>query len=213
MNSRKSPVSAFARFALALAPIALPAVAQEEPDEQTINWVCNLLTGGGQSGQNECQGFVLRYGDAKEVLADRAISSNLEFNRGEKQLVGNVRIRLNSALLTADSATILLLADEIESFELIGNPVVLTDVIEDNGSPIRAEAHTLAYDRASDTVIMRGDVSFAYGTEGNPFATCFLRYGLTAKQFEVGQLGECGSSMSLDPATFQDAGDEQSDGP
>ena len=219
MNFRMSPGSAGPRSALALAlalglgPVAPYTLAQEAADDQTIMQACAVINGGREPNQFECQGFLLRYGESKELSSDLALSTSLEFDRGQLQLAGNVRIRIGSSELSADRAVSLSLADELEKFELVGSPVVLSDFIEESGVPIRAEAGLLAYDRSTDTVTMRGEVSFVRGTDGNSYKTCFLSFNLTTKEFALGMPNECGSTMSLDRASVQEAGDEQSDGP
>lgn len=186
---------------------AAPAPGQNGPDERTFDYVCaGGLTGDLRDDQYVCRGASITDG-VTTMSADSASTKRLDFDRSEWQLSGDVLVAVDSAELHADSAVFVFEADELVSFALSGAPAVVTDFIEESGTPLRGSARDILYAAENSTLKLDGDVRFEVGEDG--IDTCGLTYHLEEKSFGT---DDCGVRATLRrPEERAEAAAEQPD--
>jgi lipopolysaccharide export system protein LptA len=99
-----------------------------------------------------------------DIEADEAIGTEVVPQQGEWELTGNIKIALNTAVITADSATFGFADSDLVFGELSGSPAVLVDVIPDDDTPVRATAGLIYYDNVGRTARMEQGASLVLGT-------------------------------------------------
>jgi lipopolysaccharide transport protein LptA len=128
------------------------------------------------------------------IRADDASASGLDFERSEWSFRGNVVVRLDAAMLTADSAEFVFQDHVLDSARLRGAPATLEAIDVTRETPIRGGAEELWYDREEGSLRLSGT---AWLTEGqNEMRGCDLVYDVGAQRVTVGT-SDCGEPVRI----------------
>jgi lipopolysaccharide transport protein LptA len=161
-------------------------IAQDDVAVGSFNYDCmDGLSGSLKDDLYTCKQAHI-WNERFEISAASAETKRLDFDQSEWQLNGDVRVSVDSAQLSADSATFVFSADELIGFDLIGSPAALSDVIDERNAKLSGTAHRIAYDKAGETVQLTGDVSFA--VDDNEIATSAVTYNLKEQSFNTGSV-------------------------
>jgi lipopolysaccharide export system protein LptA len=179
---------------LALACAAAPAFAQEPADGRSFTFRCRQGEIDLRTNQRDCVGVLITdgtvtndaNGDAQVTGATVEIRAAQGVTTGDNQwqLVGELRIALDTTELLADSAVFAFEADEIVHGEITGTPIVITDLIEERGETVKGLAEGIAFDGPSRTLTMAGRATFTLGDD--EYRGCELIYNLRDKTLKLG---------------------------
>jgi lipopolysaccharide export system protein LptA len=126
-----------------------------------------------------------------DINSDR---SDCSLNDNEQcKFIGNVVITQGSLRIQANSAVIHRVNGDSNRAVLTGTPVKLTQKL-DNGSTFNADAATVDYDLANETVVLTGSVSIDQPGRGT-MASQKITYDLKTGRVESG--GEGNGRVSL----------------
>jgi lipopolysaccharide transport protein LptA len=128
------------------------------------------------------------------IRADDASASGLDFERSEWSFRGNVVVRLDTAVLTADSAEFVFQNHVLDSARLQGRPATLEAIDVARDAPVRGGADELWYDRAAGSLRLSGT---AWLTEGqSEMRGCDLVYDVNEQRVTVGT-SACGEPVRI----------------
>ena len=141
------------------------------------------------------QGFRIDTGDWS-LQADEAsaLASELDFTGGEWQFKGNIRIAIDSALITAEEASFTFKDQKLITAALRGAPVVFEDTAPQREGPVLGRAGSIEYDNVEGTLRMMGQVALSVGryeTTG-----CDLIYYLNEEDFTTGS-SDCDEPFTM----------------
>lgn len=202
--------------ALVLALAAGSAIAQDDPAGR-ITKTCSRETGDLITYEHTCRDAVITDNESFRVEAGFISVKDergLVFERIEWSLTEGVRIEFETAVMVAESASLVWGADGVlRSFDLVGSPTEFTDIIDGRANPIRVMAPRIVFDRESGTLKSPGAFQFLEdGADGNKGGGCDLTYWLEEKRWEIGSPA-CLSELSLAPTAAEDSDDELPDEP
>ncbi|HEY5568617.1 MAG TPA: LptA/OstA family protein [Gammaproteobacteria bacterium] len=142
----------------------------------------------GQSTRGVFRGIRVTCEDVN-IAADEATAAEVLPEQGEWQFRGNLRIEIESAVLTADSATFAFTDNDVVSAELVGTPAVLEDFIAEENDSVRGTAGRIQYDNVARTATMEDGASLVLGT--SEMSGCGIVYHLdTGAADSVANCGE-----------------------
>lgn len=202
--------------ALVLALAAGSALAQDAPASR-ITKLCYPETGNLITNEHTCKDAVITDNETFRLTAGLIAVSDergLVFERIEWNLTEGVRIEFETAVMVAETASLVWDADgELRSFDLVGTPTEFSDVIDGRANPIRVIAPRIVFDRGSGTLKSPGAFEFLEdGPDGNKGGGCDLTYWLEEKRWVIGN-SECPGELSLAPTATEDTVEEPPDVP
>jgi len=182
--------------------------AQDDPQPISLDAESSLFDR--QTERVEFRKLTISQGDMS-ISADVAVASGLDFEEGEWRLTGNVTFTLESARITADSAVMTFVANELQTAELVGDPALLEDLgdpeEDPEADPVSGGAQRLVYDNAAQVMRMLDGAWFASGQ--NEFRGCDLIYDMEQEQLSSGS-SECGEPVVI-TIVPRDEEDEESE--
>lgn len=136
------------------------------------------------------------------IAADEAVATGLDFeSKSEWKLKGNVRITLDSAIVTSDSAEFTFDDDELARGELMGR-ATFQDAHPDNAEPARGGANKIIYDYTGRTLRLTEGAWFQ--GDGVQAEGCDLVYNLTTERVTSGST-QCADLFRIRFLPKQDA--------
>src|SRR5688572_3326825 len=148
----RSPRSILRSCALALA-VTFTAAGQNNNRAAELQFTSGPLVLDRQTNMMRAQAPRISQGDLT-IEADDALATGFEFEEaGEFRLTGNVRLRVETAVMEADSAVFTFANGQLSSGELEGTPVSFSDT----QSSVVGNAGKMSYDYATRTLRMTGD--------------------------------------------------------
>lgn len=170
--------------AVAVSILASGAYAQE-PAENTYEINCASLQGfeTDESAETICAGAEIRVGD-DVISAGSASAQRITELDGAWAFRDDVTFRFGTARIQAASARFEFDSGELIYAELLGSPVVMTDIIEATETPVRGESDSIAYDEVKGTLRLTGEATFVRGA--NRAVGCDWIYNFKDKSFSAG---------------------------
>jgi lipopolysaccharide transport protein LptA len=160
----------------------------------------------GQSTRGVFRGIRVTCEDVN-ISADEATAAEVLPEQGEWQFRGNLRIEVESAVLTAESATFAFKDNDVVSAEVVGTPAVLEDFIAEENDSVRGTAGRIYYDNVARTATMEDGASLVLGT--SEMSGCGIVYHLdTGAADSVSTCGEPFVIKYLPRPGEDDAADE-----
>jgi len=148
---------------LASAGIGGAVSAQESTAREPCSLAADSTSLDTQAGTGTYRGIRVSC-DGVTILADEATSSEFAPRSREWQFRGNIRIEVDSAVLTADLAQFSFSENGLMAGELAGDPAVLEDFIPEENTAVRATAGRIRYDNVARTARMENGASLVLGT-------------------------------------------------
>jgi len=130
------------------------------------------------------------------IRAGEGTTDETSFEDSRWQFAGGVGITLESAELNATTATFVFANGELQYGELLGNPVEITDYIDEQQTAVRGTAERIVFDNRDQTAALYGQATLALGA--NEYSGCDLVYHLAEKTFNSGS-SECGVLFRIYP--------------
>lgn len=181
---------------------ALTAQQAEQPAGEAPARIRAFTTGceGGifldfKSNRSVCTNVDITDGEIR-ITAAEGTTDETSFEDSEWLLSGDVLITFGTAALTAETARFVFRSNELVSGELSGDPVEITDYIEQQEAPVRGTADALRFDNAAQTAELSGRATLALGA--NQYSGCDLIYHLTDKTARSGS-SDCGVTVVYYP--------------
>ena len=216
-SCRRRPAPAPAA-ALVLALAAGSALSQDAPAPTgRITKLCYPESGNLVTNEYTCKDAVITDNESFRVTAGLIAVKDergLVFERIEWSLTEGVRIEFETAVMVAETASLVWDADGVlRSFDLAGTPTEFSDIIDGRANPIRVIAPRIVFDREAGTLKSPGTFEFLEdGPDGNKGGGCDLTYWLEEKRWVIGN-PECPGELSLAPTASEDSGEELPDVP
>jgi lipopolysaccharide transport protein LptA len=152
----RSSRSTLRSCALALA-VTFAAAAQNNNKAAELEFTSGPLVLDRQTNMMRAQSPRITQGDLT-IEADDALATGLEFDEaGEFRLTGNVRLRVETAVMEADSAVFTFANGQLSRGELEGTPVSFRDTNAASQSSVVGSAVKMSYDYAARTLRMTGE--------------------------------------------------------
>jgi len=164
------------------------SVAGQEPVQDDYEWTCESLSGNARSDETVCIGVHISDG-MNDISAGLAATNRFDFDSSRWRLSETVRLAFDTTELLADEALFEFEADELVLGELSGNPVVMSDHIEERDIPVSGTAESLEYDSRSSTLRLIGRATLTIGD--NEFMGCDLIYNFGDKTYNSGSTDDC----------------------
>jgi lipopolysaccharide transport protein LptA len=187
------------------------AAAQDDSEPISLDAESSLFDR--QTNRVEFRQLTISQGEMS-ISADEAVASGLDFEQGEWRLTGNVTFMIESARISADTALMTFVDNELETAELVGDPATLEDLGDPEGDPdedpVRGGAARLVYDNAAQIMRMLDGAWFASGQ--NEFRGCDLIYDLDQEQLSSGS-SECGEPVVITIVPRDDEDEESESSP
>jgi lipopolysaccharide transport protein LptA len=155
-----------------------------------------------RTNQISFQGLRITQG-ALGIEAERAWATGLDFENSEWRFRGNVRITIESAIISSTEAELKFEANQLKTADLTGQPAEFRDIRTNAGEVIHGQAEHFTYDNAMGTIRMS---EAARITEGpNEIRGCDLLYDVLQEKITVSS-AECDEpvSMTILPPTTKD---------
>lgn len=130
------------------------------------------------------------------ITAAEGTTDETSFEDSRWQFAGGVTITMETATLTASTATFEFRNGELQFGELTGEPVQMTDFIEEQQTAVRGTADRITFDNRTQTAALYGQATLALGA--NEYSGCDLVYHLNEKTFNSGS-SECGVVFTITP--------------
>lgn len=187
------------------------AAAQDDSEPISLDAESSLFDR--QTNRVEFRQLTISQGDMS-ISADEAVASGLDFEQGEWRLTGNVTFMIESARISADTALMTFVDNELQTAELVGDPATLEDLGDPEGDPdedpVSGGAARLVYDNAAQIMRMLDGAWFASGQ--NEFRGCDLIYDLDQEQLSSGS-SECGEPVVITIVPRDDEDEESESSP
>jgi lipopolysaccharide transport protein LptA len=181
------------RCGLVLA-LALASDAQEAGDRQELVLESGPLAFDGQTNLFAIKAPRIRQGDLY-IAADDAVATGVEFDAAsEWRFMGNVRIEVGTAIMSADSAVFTFEQERLSRGELEGDPASFTHTDPARKKPLSGTANRMSYDYIARTVRMTGNVSLQ--RDQTEVQGCDIIYNLTTEGFSSGD-SDCENPFRL----------------
>jgi lipopolysaccharide transport protein LptA len=196
--------------AAALLCLLIPGAACSQPGREAPGGEEDVPTAGGAGAfTTDCDSLSLDLKSNRSVCTNVGISNDeisiraaqgttdeTSFETSEWQFTGGVTITFESARLTADRARFVFRDNALILGELIGDPVEITDYIEEQRAEVRGTAETILFDNESQVAELMGQATLALGA--NAYTGCDLIYHLAEKTFNSGS-SDCGVRVTIFP--------------
>jgi LPS export ABC transporter protein LptC len=197
--------------ALSLALATGSALAQDDTPGR-ITKLCYPEEGRLLTNEYTCKDAVITDNESFRVTAGLISVTDergLVFDQIEWRLTEGVRIELETAVMVAETATMVWDGDGmLRSFDLVGTPTEFSDIIDGRSNPIRVMAPRMVFSRESGTLKSPGAFQFLEdGEDGSKGSGCDLTYWLEEKRWVIGN-SACPSELSLAPTAAEDPGEE-----
>lgn len=206
-----SPSASHASRFLSLCLLALPAAGQETAIG-TYEFDCASLSGNAREEQAELVSCEFTNGE-KLISAGLATTNKLDLDGSLWRLTDNVRLAFGTTEILAAEALLRFERNDLVLSELTGNPVVMTDYIEEREIAVRGSARSISYDSRSGTVHLSGEATIKIGE--NEVIGCEWIYNFNDKSYRAGATEECdeGIRLLLTPPENNASPDDQSGAP
>jgi lipopolysaccharide transport protein LptA len=166
---------------LALGLLGLTAESQETINDLVIS--CTETSGNARSNEAVCVGF--SFSDETNAISAGRASSNQDATEGSHwRLTDGVQLSFDTTEIQANEALLTFEAGELVFGELSGNPVVMSDYIEERETPVRGTAQTVSYDSRNGTVRLIGEATLVIGE--NEVMGCDWIYNFVEKNYSGG---------------------------
>lgn len=153
------------------------------------------------------QGLRITQG-ALGIEAELGWATGLDFENSEWRFQGNVRITIESTIISSTDAELKFQANQLKTADLTGQPAVFRDIRTNAGEVIHGEAKHFTYDNAAGTIRMS---EAARITEGpNEIRGCDLLYDVLQEKITVSS-AECDEPVSMTIVPPASAGDEKTE--
>ena len=195
-------------FALSL--LAMPAEGQQSSNGG-IELVCLESSGNARSGERVCVDVSISDG-TNEITAGLATTSKFDFDDSLWRLSDGVRLAFDTTEILAGEAEFTFEQDELVLAELSGEPVVMSDYIEERDTRVSGTAQSISYNSRTGEVRLKGQATLIVGD--NEVMACDLAYNLKEKTYEAGTASDCaGVTLRLPPPEENDDLQDQTDSP
>jgi lipopolysaccharide transport protein LptA len=190
--------------------VLVGCVAAAQEGTQPCSLAADSWSLEGQSTRGVFRGIRVSCEDVN-ITADEATAAEVLPQQGEWRYRGSLRIEIESAVLTADSATFAFANNDVVSAELAGTPAVLEDFIAEENDSVRGTAGRIYYDNVARTATMADGASLVLGT--SEMRGCGIVYHLdTGAADSVSNCGEPFVIKYLPPRSEDAAPDEPNAG-
>jgi LPS export ABC transporter protein LptC len=190
-----------------------PPAAPERPQTETYGFEYFRCTGDLGTDQYVCENLVITRGASFRLTAGQATVNDgslpTTMQLTEWHLTDGVQLQFETAVMNAETAEFSYDADgELESFDMAGAPVELSDFIEGRPAPVRVRGSRIVYSVESGTLKMPGQVELVEdGNDKNGAYGCDLTYWFVEKRVQLGS-AQCGGRISLAPVEAGNPGAE-----
>jgi lipopolysaccharide transport protein LptA len=143
--------------ALLTATVCGVAAAQERARSEDFVLDADSLTFNRQTNLFEARHPRIVQGNVR-VEADESVATGVDFEQNtEWRFKGHVKIRVDTAMLEADSAVFMFERKQLSRADLAGAPASFTDLESTQQKPVRGAALKIAYDHMARTLRMSND--------------------------------------------------------
>ena len=142
------------------------------------------------------------------IVADHAVTDELNFEDGTWVFTGNVEFKTDTATLQCDEAEIRFVQNELAEADLRGAPAWFEQVAAEDGTVNSGEAIFIVYKLLEGTLELREEASFTDGK--NSVAGDLITYDLKAKNLSAGA-GDSGPVKIVIEPPPQDEGEDRED--
>jgi lipopolysaccharide transport protein LptA len=196
---------------LSLCLLAFPAAGQE-PARGSYEVDCDSLSGNVRDEESVGVGCEFTNGEML-ISAGLATTNKFDLDGSLWRLSDNVRLAFGTTEILAADALLRFEQNDLVLSELSGNPVVMTDYIEERDIAVRGSAQSISYDSRSGTVHLSGQATIKIGE--NEVIGCEWIYNFNDKSYRAGTTDECdeGIRLLLTPPEDSDDPDDQSGAP
>lgn len=196
---------------LSLCLLALPAAGQESATG-SYEVDCTSLSGNVRDEEAVWVGCEFTNGE-KLISAGLATTNKFDLDGSLWRLSDNVRLAFGTTEILAAEALLRFEQNDLVLSELNGNPVVMTDYIEEREIAVRGSARSISYDSRSGTVHLTGEATIRIGE--NEVIGCEWIYNFNDKSYRAGTTDECneGIRLLLTPPENNDNPDAPSNAP
>ena len=171
---------------------------------ESIQGACQTLSGNLRSDEEICVGFEFNDG-VHRVSAGLATTTNYDFQSSLWTLSDGVRFAFDTAEISGEAAKIEFEEDEPILAEFVGNPVVMSDFIEERSIAVRGTAESISFDSRSGILRLLGRTTLVVGE--NEYSACNWTYNVNDKTYDAGaDDGDC-------QIVFRLSAPEESNGP
>ena len=130
------------------------------------------------------------------INALEGTTDETSFENSRWRFAGSVRVAVESAVLTAASATFIFSEGKLLSGELLGAPVEITDFIDEQQTTVRGTAERIVFDNEGQTAALYGEATLTLGS--NEYSGCDLIYHLADRTFNSGS-SDCRTMFTIYP--------------
>ncbi len=206
-------MSRYVQFASGICALSLFASISDGQETAARGYeaICESASGNARSDETVCVG--VRISDGTNVIsAGLAATNKYDFDGSLWRLTDDVRLAFDSTEILADEALFEFEANELVLGELSGNPVVMSDYIEERAIAVSGTAQSISYDSRNGTVRLLGQATLIMGA--NEYMGCDWIYNLNDKSFNAGTTDDCaGVLLRLAPPDEDDAQDARPEEP
>ncbi|HEX7081039.1 MAG TPA: LptA/OstA family protein [Gammaproteobacteria bacterium] len=159
----------------------------------------------GDTSRVDFTGLRLSQGDIT-VEADSGSANELNYERSEWRLSGNVRIAGGAVRLEGSSAVFSIREKQLQQLELRGDPATFEEVEAGESGGAKGTASRIVYDAAGGRLSLLENAWLSLGS--NEIAGCDLIYDIDEETFRSGST-ECDRQfrITVSPAENEDADD------
>ncbi len=130
------------------------------------------------------------------IRAGEGATEETSLENSRWQFAGGVSIVFETAELTAGEAEFTFANGQLVAGAMTGEPVEITDVVDEQGTTVRGTAERIEYDNQAQTAALSGRATLALGA--NEYSGCDLVYNLAQKTFTSGS-SDCGVQVTIYP--------------
>jgi lipopolysaccharide transport protein LptA len=194
-------------IAMSLPAVLAAATLSAQPEPAIFSLTCDSVSIDLKNNQSVCS--IVRITDGMTLIsADVGTANETNFENSRWQFEGNVLIEFETARLTAEHAVFDFRNNELVFGELAGDPVELTDYIEERDADVRGTADRIEYDGAAQTARMGGEAILTLA--GNEYRGCDLIYHMADKSFNTGS-SDCGVTFRFSREDEDDPAEGETD--
>ena len=149
---------------------------------------CESFSSNARNDETVCVG--VRISDGTNVIsAGVAATNKYDFDGSLWRLHDNVRLAFATTEILADEALFEFEANELVLSELSGDPVMMSDYIQERDTDVSGTAESISYDSRNGTVRLLGQATLVLGA--NEYMGCDWIYDLNEKTFSAGTTEDC----------------------
>lgn len=178
---------------LSLCLLTLPVSGQESTNG-SYEVDCESLSGNVRDEEAVWVGCEFTNGE-KLISAGLATTNKFDLDGSLWRLSENVRLAFGTTEILATEALLRFERNDLVLSELNGNPVVMTDYIEEREIAVRGSARSISYDNRSGTVHLSGEATIKIGE--NEVIGCEWIYNFNDKSYRAGTTEECDEGIRL----------------